>query len=192
MKKYLAIVAPIGAGKTTVANYFVSKGFTLYKLSFAIYDEAEKRGLDKEDRTTLQDLGDEMRNKGGYDVLAKKAVEIIKRNPENNYVIDSIRNHHELMCLKNYLGDDLLILAIDADIRIRYDRVVKRQGQYKEQKLTYEEFEKINKRDMGLSNKPNEQNVAKCLELAEEIIQNIKDEQFLIEQINTIYNKYFK
>lgn len=192
MKKYLAIVAPIGAGKTTVANYFVDKGFSLYKLSFAIYDEARERGLDKEDRTTLQDIGDEMRKEGGYDILAKKAIENIKNNEEHNYVIDSIRNHHELMCLKDYFKDELLILAIDADIDIRYDRVVKRQGQYKEQNLTFEEFEKINKRDIGLNNKPNEQNVAKCLELAEKIIQNNKDEKYLIEQIDTIYNKYFK
>lgn len=129
-KKYIAIVAPIGAGKTTAAKFFQDKGFGAYKLSYAIYEEADKRGLDKEDRTTLQDLGDELRRKNGLTVLAEAAIRKVAQS-DKNFVIESIRNHHELKFLKDKLGDKLIILAIDAPNSIRYKRVVDRKGQYK-------------------------------------------------------------
>ncbi|MFH1546893.1 MAG: AAA family ATPase, partial [bacterium] len=99
MVKHIAVVAPIGAGKTTLAEYFQSKGFNLYKLTYAIYDECDRRGLDREDRTILQDIGDELRKKLGFDALAQFALKEVDKNKNSRYVIDSIRNHNELKLL---------------------------------------------------------------------------------------------
>lgn len=190
-KQHLAIVAPIGAGKTTVAKYFVSKGFELYKLSYALYEEVDKRGMDKNDRTTLQDVGDDMRASMGSDALAQVALKQIRESPKSRFVIESIRNHHELSLLRKELGDKLLILAIDAPLEIRYDRVVKRQGQYNEQETTFEEFKKVNDRDLGIGNKSNEQNVAKCLKMADVNILNDGDEKDLENITIKLFDKYF-
>lgn len=189
--KYIALVAPIGAGKTTLARYFESKGFELYKLSYAIYEEADRQKRDKSDRITLQDIGDEMRKKLGYSALAKIALEKLEAAPRRRFVIDSIRNHHEVETLKKALGKNLLVVAVTAPLDIRYKRVVKRKGQYKEQLISLEEFKKIDARDLGMGNKPNEQNVAKCIELADTIIKNESTIQSFEKTLAEFYNKYF-
>lgn len=191
MKKHIAVVAPIGAGKTSFSRYFLKKGLELYKLSYALYEEVEKRGMDKEDRVVLQDVGDQMRKIGGPSVLADIAIKNIKRYPDKRFVIESIRNHNELKTLKDEFGEDLLILALDAPLKLRYERILKREGQYKEQEMSFEEFEAINKRDLGIGNAPNEQNVAKCLEMAEETIVNDGTREDLEQKVISIYNKYF-
>ncbi len=191
MKKHVAIVAPISAGKTTAIKFFESKGFISYKLTEAIYKEADKRGLDRTNRIILQDLGDEMRKKGGVDILAKLAIEEFEKYPDSRYAIDSIRNHNELKTLKNKYKDDLLILSIQAPLEIRYKRAINRQGQYKEQNLSFEEFSEIDKRDLGVGNADHEQNVAKCLEMAEVNIDNSGKKEEFIEKLQDLYKRYF-
>ncbi len=189
MKKHIAIVSTIGAGKTTAAKYFTQKGFTYYRLSIAIYNEIEKRGLDYKNRTLLQDVGDEMRRKEGLSILAKIAIKEFNKNPSKQYVIDSIRNHFEINELKNKFKNQLLIIAIDAPIKTRYKRITSR-AEYNE-KYSYKKFLKINKRDLGIGNKDNQQNNQKCLDMAEENIYNDKSMKKLFKKLDTIYKKHF-
>jgi dephospho-CoA kinase len=189
MKKYIAIVGTIAAGKTTAAAFFHDKfGFVHYKLSQAIYDEADRLGVDRHERTVLQDLGDKLREEYGVSALAIKAIEMIGNNPDKRFVLESIRNHNEVIKLKQELQDDLIVISVDAPIKDRYQRAVAREGQYKEQNLSFEEFETNDTRDLGIGNKDNEQNVAKCMELAEVHIQNTKTpkdfEDNLLKAIN--------
>lgn len=59
------IVGVVGArcsGKSTVLSYLSDKkGFEVYSLSSLVREEAERRGLRLDQRSVLQDLGDEMR-----------------------------------------------------------------------------------------------------------------------------------
>ena len=137
MKKYIAVVAPIGAGKTTLAKYFQSKGFKLYKLTYAIYDECDRLGLDREDRTILQDIGDKLRDELGLDALAQLAIKEVNRDADSRFIIDSIRNHNELKKLMSNMGDSLLVVAVTAPIEARYKRIIGRKGQYREDKKTF-------------------------------------------------------
>lgn len=176
MSRIIAIVGPIAAGKTTAAKILVNKGYKHYKLSQALYDECDRRGVDREDRVVLQDVGDDMRSKEGLAVLAKHTInKIVNDDPENKnkYVIESIRNHNELTELKKQFGNELITLNITAPIEDRYQRAIERKVQYKEHDLTFEEFKRNDTRDLGVGNAENEQNVAKCMELADKEIQNI-------------------
>jgi len=190
MKKHLAIVSTIGAGKTTASKYFSKKGLIYYRLSIAIYEEIEKRGLDYRNRVLLQDVGDEMRAKRGPGYLTEIAVEKFKKHPEKKYVIDSIRNHFELITLRKEYKDDLLIIAIDAPIKVRYKRIISRL-EYNDKDYSFKEFQKINKRDLGVGNKKNEQNNQKCLDMAEEEIFNDKSLKEFYKILDSIYKKYF-
>lgn len=172
MKKYVAVVGTIAAGKTTTADILKDMGYQYYKLSSALIVEAEKRGLPKLDRTILQDIGDELREERGNGVLAELAFEKIKNEPEKNWVIDSIRNHHEVMTLQKLFGNDLIVISVDTPMEVRYQRSIDRGEKYNENKLTFEEFIKIDKRDRGEGNDENEQNVIKCMELADFHVSN--------------------
>lgn len=191
MKKYIAVVAPIGAGKTTLSDFFIKKGFKYYKLTYPIYDECDRLGLDRADRTTLQDIGDKLRKELGFDALAQLAVKRVKERADKSFVIDSIRNHNELKRLLKELGDDLLIVAIAAPIKVRYKRVVGRKGQYREQYKSFKEFKKDNDRDLGIGNKENEQNVQKCIDMAQVVVNNSGTEKDFVIKLEDLYNKYF-
>ena len=190
MYKYIAIVGPIAAGKTTVAEIIKKHyGYPIYKLSQGIYDEADKRGLDREDRVVLQNLGDELREKFGVDVLAQLVITKIlqpvlrsatkgKQDQDDNNqgaIIESIRNHNEVIRLQKEFGKDLLVISVNATMEARYERAVKREGQYKEQNLTFEEFKQIAIRDLGEENDEAGQNVIKCMALADIKIENTGD-----------------
>lgn len=193
--KYIAIVGPIAAGKTTVAEIIKKKfGYPIYKLSQGIYDEADKRGLDREKRVVLQNLGDELREKFGVDVLAQLVISKIlkkfqddeKEDKIQGAIIESIRNHNEVLKLREEFGKDLLVISVNAPMKLRYERAVKRQGQYKEQNYTYAEFKEIAKRDLGDKNDENGQNVIKCMELADVRIENTGDIKSLEKEINRV------
>jgi dephospho-CoA kinase len=191
VKKHIAVVAPIGAGKTTLAKYFQSKGFKLYKLTYAIYDECDRLGLDREDRATLQDIGDKLRKELGSDGLAQIAIKEVKKL-EGRFVIDSIRNHNELKRLMKNFGDDIVVIAVTAPLKVRYKRIVGRKGQYREDKKTLEEFRIDNDRDLGLGNAENEQNVQKCIDMAQVEIENSGTEKEFIEKLDLLYSEYFE
>lgn len=188
-KNYIAIVATIAAGKTTAAKYFEDKGFYYYRLSDAIYDEAERLGLDNRDRVVLQDVGDKMRSENGFSVLADIAVEKFKKLNKNKFVIDSIRSHHELRKLHKEYKNKLLIIAIDAPIEVRYRRIVSRD-EYDEKEYSFKKFKQINKRDLGVGNKENEQNNRRCLDMADLSLQNSGTLKQLHRKLDKIYKKF--
>ncbi len=191
MKKHIAVVAPIGAGKTTLTEFFKDKGFRYYKLTIPIYDECDRLGLDREDRAILQDVGDDLRKKLGLDALAQIAIKKIRNDPSDRFIIDSIRNHNELKLLMSELDDDLLVMTVTAPIEVRYKRIVQRKGQYKEDKKSFEEFKIDDKRDLGIGNAENEQNVQKCIDMAQVSIDNSRTKEEFNKKINRLYNDYF-
>lgn len=187
MKKVIAVVGPIASGKTTVANILADKyEFSCYRLNQALYDEVDRRGLDRTERVVLQDVADDMRAKDGPAVLAKIITETIKKEDGENYVIESIRNHNEVLEIKKSFGEEVTVISVDTPIEIRYKRAVERKGQYKEQELTFEEFKRNSERDLGEGNAENEQNVKKCMELADIEISNEGTIDELDEKIEDI------
>lgn len=57
--------------------------------------------------------------------------------------------------------------------------------------MSFDEFKEIDKRDMGDGNKSNEQNVRKCIEMAEVLIKNDSTEDKFLSNLELIYEKYF-
>jgi len=84
------------AGKGTVADYLVKKGFYYYSLSDVIREELANEGR-KITREALIAKGNALRKNFGADVLAKRT--IAKLQADRNYVIDSIRNPAEAKAL---------------------------------------------------------------------------------------------
>ena len=189
MKKYIAIVGPIGAGKTTVSDILIEEfGYVRYKISQGLYDEVERRGLERT-RIILQDVGDDLRNLKGPGVLSKLAVEKLKKDgvdQSKKIVFESIRNHNEILVLQEEYGDELFVISVDTPLEVRYKRAVERKGQYNEQDTTFEEFKKIAERDLGKGNGENEQNVLKCMELADIEISNDGTLEDLKKKVETL------
>ena len=74
----IGLVGPIACGKGVVADYLKKQGYSSISLSSLLHDELKKRGVTSFTRTTLQDLGDELRKKEGDGVLARRAMQQLK------------------------------------------------------------------------------------------------------------------
>jgi dCMP deaminase len=106
-----------GSGKTAVSEYLKSRGFEYYSLSDEIRGEIRGRGLEIT-REILIEVGNELRREFGPGVLAER---ILKRLDEDrNYVIDSIRNPHEVEVFRR--RKDFALLAVEAEPGVRFER----------------------------------------------------------------------
>lgn len=129
--RLIGLTGTNGAGKGEVANYFRQKGYGYVSLSDVIREELMARGLEAS-RDNLIACGNELREKFGPDILARRAAEKI----QGPTVIDSIRNTREIAYLRS-LGD-FILLAVDAPLEVRFERVKKRGRN--ESATTLEEF----------------------------------------------------
>ncbi|HWU24717.1 MAG TPA: AAA family ATPase [Candidatus Paceibacterota bacterium] len=114
----IGITGTIGAGKGTVVDYLKEKGFAHYSVRDVLMKEIEKRGLPP-DRDSMRTVGNELRALHGPDYFVKTAFEQAEAE-EENALIESVRAMAEAEFLKS---NGALLLAVDADRRLRYERI---------------------------------------------------------------------
>lgn len=109
-------------------------------LSDIIRHELDQQGLPHE-RSNLSGLANKWRAESGAGVLVLKSVELYRQEKlEKQYsglTLTSIRHPKEAEEIQALGG---IVIWIDADPRIRYQRVLKREGMRPEDQKTYEQF----------------------------------------------------
>ena len=173
--RLIGLTGTNGSGKGEAATYFKKRGYAYFSLSDVIRDALRNDG--KEDtRDNLIEKGNELRKKYGPDILARLAMEKV----QDKTVIDSIRNPSEVEYLRK--EKEFILLAIDAPVELRYERV-KRRGR-QESASTLEEFIKKEKEEMTDSGKG--QQLHSCMKMADFIIMNdgtLEDLHLKLEEI---------
>ena len=169
------------SGKGTVAEILKKKNFTYHSLSDSLRDEL--KSLKKEEtRENLIDIGNELREKGGPGVLADKLMP--KLNSENNHIVDSIRNPLEVISLRKETPlRRFFLISIDADSRLRYDRLCSR-GRIGDTD-SWEKFVEQEKKEDN-NDDPNKQQLSKTMEMADYNIDNSGTLEELEAQVNRI------
>jgi dephospho-CoA kinase len=117
--RLIGLTGTNGAGKGEAAAYFVSKGYAFFSLSDVIREELERRG-EEATRDNLIRTGNELRERFGPDVLARRTMDKV-RGPA---VIDSIRNTREVAYLRRQGG--FVLIALDAPVEVRFRRTAAR------------------------------------------------------------------
>ena len=131
----IGITGTLGAGKGTVVKYLVeSKGFKHLSARALFQELMEEAGLPI-DRDQMVKFANELRAKHGADFVF---TELFKRAQilGGDVVIESLRTPAEAAALKS--EPDSYILAVDADQRLRYERIHGRGSQ-----LDHVSFEKF-------------------------------------------------
>jgi len=146
-----------GSGKTAVSEYLKSRGFEYYSLSDEIREEIRRRGLEIT-REVLIVVGNELREKLGPGVLAERIRSRLE--DDRNYVIDSIRNPHEVEALRRCR--EFTLLALEADERIRFERSRTRGRESAAQ--TFQQFMEEEARELDSSDPASQQLHATCRE----------------------------
>ena len=169
------------SGKGTVAEILKKKNFTYHSLSDSLRDELKT--LKKEEtRENLIDIGNKLRENGGPGVLADKLMP--KLNSENNHIVDSIRNPLEVISLgKETPLRRFFLISIDADSRLRYDRLCSR-GRIGDTD-SWEKFVEQEKKEEN-NDDPNKQQLSRTMEMADYNIDNSGTLEELEVQVNKI------
>lgn len=159
--KLIGLTGTNGAGKGIAAGFFKKKGYEYFSLSDLIRDELKKIGQ-KETRNNLIKMGNALREKHSPDILAR----LVLKNIRQKAVIDSIRNPKEVEFLKKQ--KHFILLAIDAPVAVRYERVKKRGRD--ESSSTLEEFIAKEKEEMSHCDKG--QQLQNCIKMADYVVIN--------------------
>jgi dephospho-CoA kinase len=177
----IGLTSFLGAGKTTVGEYLVKRGFVFYSLSDVIREEITASGHEIT-RELLQKIGNDMRRKFGNAVLAERILKKIGHDKKkNNYVIDSIRNPAEVEAMQK--NKDFKLLFIDAPIELRFERVKERQREKDPQ--TFKEFKLAENKEMESKDSANQQ-LAKCKEMADFVVINDSAVEELYKKIEKL------
>ena len=179
----IGITGTNGAGKGTIVEYLIEKkGFKHFSARAFLIEELERRGLENI-RDNMVAVANELRAKNSPSYVAD---ELFKRANQSgqNCIIESLRTIGEIESLRN--KGNFILLAVDAEPKIRYERIIKRSGSTDD--ISFEKFLADEEREMT-SDDPNKQNLKKCIEMADFTIVNNKDINFLNQQIEEIYDQ---
>lgn len=180
---YIGVVGQIAAGKGVLVDYLIKKlGFISFSLSSILHQELKKKGIKDFTRKTLQDMGDELRKKEGNDVLARRAIEILKKKDKKYFVIEGIRNPGEVEFLKK--NPYFILIGVKAKRELRFKRMLKRAKPWDPK--TYTDFVKVDRRDLGIGQKRSGQQVGKCLAYCDYILTNNKDKKDFYRKIKKL------
>jgi len=168
---FIGLTGPFGSGCTYVAKEHIEKfGYKYVSLSQILREEfQEKKNEDINVRNNLQEFGNERRKELGNDYFAKKVMEIINKESDNKesdnkWVIDSIRNTHEIEVFRK-MGGQFYLISVWADKNTRWTRVSdKYNGNQKE-------FNDDDKRDSN-ENIENGQQISLCYQMADIVVLN--------------------
>ena len=164
----IGITGTLGAGKGTIAEYLIErKGFVHYSVRGFITEEINRRALPV-NRDSMVLIGNELREKNSpsyiVDCLFERAKEV-----GQNAIIESIRTPGEAESLRKKEGARFCLLAVDADPKIRYERVYKRGSAT--DGISYEKFIAQEQLEMTTTD-PNKQNLSRCIEMADYLLDN--------------------
>jgi len=210
----IGVVGQIASGKGILVSYLTEKlGFTSFSLSSAVHREIEKKGIKKYTRQMLQDVGDEMRRREGDEVLARRVIEAIQKQTiedrkskvkknlfsifnyqppssifyhRQSIIIDGIRNPAEIEFLRN--NSNFILIGVKANRELRFKRLLFRGKEWDPK--SYEDFLKVDRRDLGVGQQKSGQQVGKCLAYCDYVLtnnKNIKDFEKKIKKLNNMY-----
>lgn len=160
----LGLTGNNGAGKGVAADFLKERSFAYHSLSDVIREEITSSGQEIS-RERLVATGNELRGRCGPAVLAER---ILERLPHDRHaIVDSIRHPAEVQALRK--RRDFVLLAIDAEPRLRFERLRARGREHDPR--TYEEFLDLDAREARSASEFGQQ-VEGCRELADFSLRN--------------------
>lgn len=127
MNKMYAIVGMCGSGKSIICDYLERRGYTKIYFGGVVIKEVQKRNLEinpENEKLVREDLRKQYGMGAMAEVLLPDIEEAYKRG---NVVLDGLYSWDEFLILKEKFKENLEMIAIVADKKIRYTRLAKRE-----------------------------------------------------------------
>ena len=177
----IGITGTLGSGKGTVVQYLKDKyGFRHYSARAFISEEVSRRNL-PDIRDNLRLVANELRTNFGSSYVAEQLYGRALKDGKNS-VIESLRSTGEITALRTK-PQSFFLLAVDADSKIRYDRIFLRKSST--DAVSFEKFLQDESYEMN-DTSPGGMNIAECIKMADGHIKNNGDIKSLHEQIDRL------
>lgn len=178
----IGITGTLGAGKGTVVEYLKTKGFKHFSASGFIKEEILKRGLPV-NRDTMNMVGNDLRAQFGPGYVVASLRERAEKEG-GDVVIEALHTPGEAAKLQE---QGAAIFAVDANPKIRYERIVKR-GSEKDH-VSFEKFLEQEKLEMAATD-PAKQNISAVVALADTTLTNDGTPEELFSQVEEALKKH--
>jgi len=176
----LALVGMPGSGKTVCAKHLEARGYYQFRFGGIVVGEVSNRGweITPENERIVRE---ELRDKEGMDVMAKRALPLLKTAlaEQSSIVIDGLYSFSEYKTLRKRLGVGMIVVAIFAPRHLRYERLANRP----ERPLTAEEAEARDWQEIETIEKGGP------IALADYTLINDQDENLLTTQLDTLLDQ---
>ncbi len=165
----IGLTGRMGSGKGEVIRVLEGFDFRYTSLSDMVREEVARLGREVS-RAQMQDIGNRLRKEGGAGVLgARVRDKILGQQPqERRWVIDGVRNPHEVTELRQLEGFQLW--GIDTHIDILLQRIKARRRDT--DVASEEELKQRLDREWGIGEPEDGQQVGKCMAAADSILDN--------------------
>lgn len=168
------------SGKGRATEYLMKKyQASRHGFSDSLRDVVRRLKIE-ENRDNLQKLSIILRKQFGENLLAKAMAEDIKNDTHDYIIVEGVRREADIMYLKEIKGFHLI--SIDADIKIRYERLTKREQNTDDEGKTFEGFKSDHEKETELL-------IPSLMAKAEFHIDNNGSEEELEKQIDNIIEK---
>lgn len=123
MKKIVAVVGMCGSGKSIASEYFEKIGFKKVYFGGVTLDKLKESNLEINEKNEKY-MREYLRKEYGMGAYAKLLLPKIEEYSKlDNVILDGLYSWDELKILKDEFKDNLIVLAIVVDKKIRYDRL---------------------------------------------------------------------
>jgi len=177
----VGLTGKFAAGKGTVADLLVKRGFAYHSLSDVIREELKAREI-AESRENLTEVGNSLRRERGPAALA---IMIRDRLLDGrDHIVDSIRNPAEVEVLKLLPG--FFLVGVDARRELRFERLLARNRQG--DPTTFEQFCALEDRETT-STDPTTQQLAATWRSVDEFLNNDGGRDGLEHRLTSLLDK---
>lgn len=139
--KIIAFVGLAGSGKSSAVEYLTEKGYPKVYFGGIMYNEMRKAGIAPGDWEPEQKFREELREKEGKGVIAKRAVDEahnLMNAGQHRIIFDGLYSWSEYKVLKHaFPGDEMTVVAIVTPKHLRKQRMANRP----ERPMTSEEVD---------------------------------------------------
>ncbi len=180
-KLILGFTGQIACGKGTVAEYLEKRyQASTYRFSTMLRDILDRLYLEHS-RNNMQLLSSTLRQNFGEDTLARVMANDVEHDTNQIIVVEGIRRPDDILYLGTIPG--FVLVAIEADMKVRYDRIVARGENTDDTTKTFEQFQADHEQEP-------EQKIAAIMREASEVINNDGTLEDLHTQLDALVQKY--
>jgi dephospho-CoA kinase len=175
--KIIGVCGQPAAGKDTVADFFVARGFAHFSLGDILREAMRQQGIPT-DRARMSVFAADAKKNRGMAYLAELAAGKVAANA----IISGIRGTAEVEFFRRRFGPDFMLLVVEAPLETRYARARKRNRPG--DNISFEEFRRIE--DHERSAVSGAQEVDKVIALADLTIDNSGSMEALLAKLDLV------